>query len=100
PKAAASSAASSASMPGTASDIEQIPHGLRRVLENVEAHLQQRQSGHIEMAHVKALLDRRPDEPRRAEPHAAFERRPALGRAKAAGARVSLEKGAQYAPHR
>src|SRR5262249_38493740 len=87
--AAPSRSRSSACMAG-ASDIEQLLHGSLRILEHVQAHLQQRRGRRIALRDVGALLDRRHDEPRRAEPHAALKLALALGRRVLAGRRVGV----------
>src|SRR5262245_24705672 len=62
PSAAAMSSRGSAPASCAASDTEQLPHRAPRILEDVQAHLQQRRGGRIELRDVEALLDRRPDE--------------------------------------
>src|SRR5262245_12884605 len=97
---AARSSHGSVVAPGAASDIEKLPYGARGILEHVQAHLQQRGRGGIELRDVAPLLDRRPHESCRAEAHAAFELTTRLILPEAARLRIRLPEEFEHRAHR
>src|SRR6516164_5729660 len=99
-RSAARSSHGSIVTPGAVSDIEKLPYGARWIPEHVQAHLQQRRRGGVELRDVEPLLDRRPHESCRAEAHAAFELATRLILPEVARLRVRLPEGFEHRAHR
>src|SRR6516165_11224361 len=82
--------------PGASSDIEKLSYSARGIFEHVQAHLQQRRRGGIQLRDVEPLLDRRPHESCRAETHAAFELATRLILPEVARLRIRLPEGFEH----